>query len=183
MLKSNNLTLLTPSKDTYEPLRKIRPCDEFYRMVGSDPEDSLFINDEKFNKSFSESLNRENYWHVFKGVDVIGVAFLHSIDTVDQRARYAVGIYNEENWSKGYGCEITQCVLEYAFNTLKLHKIDLKVLEYNKRAIASYKNNGFVQEGILRENAFINNTWHNDIIMSILHHEFRSKKQSKSGKD
>jgi RimJ/RimL family protein N-acetyltransferase len=60
---------------------------------------------------------------------------------------------------------------------LKLHKIDLRVLEYNKQAIASYKNNGFVQEGILRENAFINNAWHNDIIMSILHHEFRSKKQ------
>jgi RimJ/RimL family protein N-acetyltransferase len=62
---------------------------------------------------------------VFKEADVIGVAFLHSIDTTDRRARYAVGIYNKENWNKGYGQEITQTVLNYAFQKLNLHKVDL----------------------------------------------------------
>lgn len=183
MLKSRNLILLPPSQETYEPLRKVRPCNEFYRMVGSDPEDSLFINDDKFNKSYSESLSRENYWHVFKGINIIGIALLHDIDAVDRHARYAVGIYNDENWSKGYGYEITQCVLDYAFNILKLHKIDLHVLEYNKRAIASYKKNGFIQEGILRENAFLNNEWHNDIVMSILRDEFYNKQSTHAKKN
>jgi RimJ/RimL family protein N-acetyltransferase len=48
-------------------------------------------------------------------------------------------------------------------------------LAYNKRAIAVYEENGFVQDGVLRENAFINNEWHDDIIMSILCHEFHTK--------
>jgi len=174
MLKSANLILKEPSQEDYESLRKVKPCNEFYRMVGSDPEESIFLNGEKFEKLFSESLNRNNYWHVYKGSEIIGVAFLHSLNSNDKRARYAVAIYNEENWNKGYGHEITHSVLRYAFSDLKLHKVDLKVLEYNKRAIASYKKNGFVQEGILRENAFINNVWHNDIIMGILSHEFLS---------
>lgn len=175
MLKSENLNLRVPSQDIYDSLSKIRPCDEFYKMAGSDPAESLFVNDEKFNKSFSESLSRENYWHVFKGSEIIGVAFLHSLEPNDKRARYAVGIYNKENWNKGYGQEISQVVLNYAFFDLNLHKIDLRVLAYNKRAITSYKKSGFVQEGILRENAFINNKWHDDIIMSILSHEFNNE--------
>jgi len=172
MLKSDNLDLKAPSQDIYETLRKVRPCDEYYQMVGSDPEKSLFMYDEKFDKSFSESLNRENYWHVFRGPEIIGVAFLHSLESNDKRARYAVGIYNKENWNQGYGQEITKVVLKYAFFYLKLHKIDLRVLAYNTLAIASYKKSGFIKEGILRENAFINNEWHDDIIMGILSHEF-----------
>ena len=175
MLKSANLNLRVPTQDIYDALRKVRPCDEFYQMVGSNPVDSLFVNDEKFNKSFSESLNRKNYWHIFRGAEVIGVAFLHSLEPNDKRARYAVGIYNKDNWNKGYGQEITQAVLKYAFIEVKLHKIDLRVLAYNKLAIASYKKSGFIQEGILRENAFINNVWHDDIIMGILSHEFNNK--------
>jgi len=178
MLKSDNLDLRAPSQDIYDALRKVRPCDEFFQMVGSDPADSLFMNDEKFSKSFTESLNRENYWHVFRGAEIIGVAFLHSLDSNDKRARYAVGIYNKENWNKGYGHELTQTVLKYAFFSLRLHKIDIRVLAYNKRAIASYKKSGFVQEGILRENAFINNQWHDDVIMSILSHEFKKGEKS-----
>lgn len=175
MLKSDNLNLRVPSQDIYDVLRKVRPCDEFYQMVGSNPENSLFENDEQFNKSFSESLNRENYWHVFRGPEVIGIAFLHSFEPNDKRARYAVGIYNKDNWNKGYGQEITQTILKYAFFDLKLHKIDLRVLAYNKLAIASYEKSGFIQEGTLRENAFINNEWHDDIIMGILNHEFNNK--------
>ena len=174
MLKSENLHLRVPTQDIYDSLRKVKPCEEFYQMVGSDPAESLFVNDEKFNKSFSESLSRENYWHVFRGDEIIGVAFLHSLDTNDKRARYAVGIYNKENWNIGYGQELSKAVLNYAFVDLNLHKIDLRVLAYNKRAITSYKKIGFVQEGVLRDNAFINNEWHDDIVMSILSHEFNN---------
>lgn len=48
-------------------------------------------------------------------------------------------------WNKGYGHEITQCVLKFAFDDLNLYKVEFRVMEYNKRAIASYKNNGFVK--------------------------------------
>jgi len=175
MLKSENLILKKPCKEDYQILRKVKPCEEFYLMLGSDASESIYMNDEKFDASFSELLNKEHHWYVFKGLEVIGVAFLHSIDAQDKRARFALGIYDKKNWNNGYGKELTQAILKYAFDQLKLHKVDLRVLAYNKRAIACYEKCGFVQEGVLRENAFINNEWHDDIIMSILCHEFQGK--------
>jgi len=175
MLISEHLILKEPSEVDYEALRKMKPCDEFYLMAGNDPSESIFINDEKFEKYFSKTLKMENYWFVYKEPEVIGVAFLHCVDAQDKRARFAVGIYNQENWNKGYGKELTQAVLKYAFGDLMLHKVDLRVLAYNKRAIACYEKCGFVQEGVLRENAFINNEWHDDIIMSILCNEFQGE--------
>lgn len=173
MLQGTHLILKEPSQQDYESLRKVNPSDEFYSMVGSDPDESVFLDNGAFEESFKQSLAQEHFWYVYREAELIGVAFLHSFDLVDKRARYAVGIYNEKDWNKGYGNEITQCVLRYAFEVLKLHKVELRVLEYNKRAIASYKKNGFVQEGVLRDNAFINNVWHNDILMGILNHEFQ----------
>ena len=175
LLKSERLELKVPTQEMYQALRKVRPCEEFYQMVGSDPADSVFLDVHRFDILFSESLNKEHYWHVFREGEIIGVAFLHRFEPMDKRARYAVGIYNKENWNKGYGYELCQTVLKYAFHELKLHKIELRVLAYNKRAIASYKKCGFVEEGILRENAFINNQWHDDIVMSILIHEFNQR--------
>ena len=174
ILKSKSLILKPLSQEDYKLLRIVRPCDEYYLMVGTDPVESIFLSDEKFNESFSSLMDNETFWNVFKGSEIIGVAFLHSINTIDKQARYAVGIYNKEKWGHGYGQQITQTVLQYAFETLELHKVDLKVLAYNKRAIASYLKSGFIQEGTLRENAYINDAWHDDIIMSILKHEFYS---------
>jgi len=175
MLKTENLTLRPPSQDHYESLRNVKPCDEFYLMAGDDPNKSPFLDDKLFNESFLQILDKNNHWYVFKDKEIIGVTFLHKLEANDKRARYAVGIYNKENWNKGYGQEITNAILKYAFQSLQLHKVDLRVLDFNKRAIASYSKSGFVQEGRLRENAFINNEWHDDIVMSILCHEFSSE--------
>lgn len=175
MLKTKNLTLEPPSQKHYELLRSVKPCDEFYLMAGDDKNESPFLTDKSFNKTFSELLNKEHYWYVLKGNEVIGVSFLHKFENKDKRARYAIGIYNKENWCKGYGQEITNAVLKYAFQNLQLHKVDLRVLDFNKRAIASYSKCGFLQEGRLRQNAFVNNAWHDDIVMSILRHEFCEK--------
>jgi len=64
-----------------------------------------------------------------------------------------------------------KCIANYYFKVLGLHRIDLGVLDFNKRTISSYKKSGFVQEGVLRDNVLINNVWHDDIIMSVLSHE------------
>ena len=56
---------------------------------------------------------------------------------------------------------------------MKLHRVDLKVLDYNKRAIRCYEKCGFKIDGILRDSAFIEGSFHSDIIMSILEDEWK----------
>ena len=62
-------------------------------------------------------------------------------------------------------------VLQYAFEVLKLHRISVRVVEYNTRALRAYEKCGFVVEGREREAAFVDGTWHADVMMGILDRE------------
>jgi len=104
----------------------------------------------------------------------IGVIRLHGIVAADRRARLAVGIFDRRFWSLGYGSEAIRLLLGYAFGTLSLHRVDLRVLAYNTRAIRAYEKCGFVREGVERESALVDGVWHDDVIMSILDREYRA---------
>lgn len=103
----------------------------------------------------------------------IGTARLHHLDQADRRARYAIGIFDPNMLGQGIGTEATRLVLRYAFEELGLHRVDLRVLAFNQRAIACYNKCGFVVEGVERHSALITGTWHDDVMMAILEDEYR----------
>lgn len=113
-------------------------------------------------------------WMIEHGGKCIGAARL-TVDEGDRRARYAVGIFDISKLGMGLGTEVTRLVLDYAFTKLGLHRVDLRTLEYNTRAIACFEKCGFVKEGVEREGALIEDHWETDIMMSILEQEYRSK--------
>ncbi|MEH7887318.1 GNAT family protein [Bacillus sp. JJ1609] len=88
-----------------------------------------------------------------------------------------MGFFDPSVWNRGLGTEVTQLVLKYAFEQLNLHRVDLRVLEYNKRAIRCYEKCGFVQEGTEREGALIEGKYETDVFMSILDREYNSLKE------
>lgn len=98
----------------------------------------------------------------------------HSVDQGNRSARYAIGIFDPVYWNRGLGTEATRLVLWFAFEELKLHRVDLRVLAFNKRAIACYEKCGFVREGLMRESVLIGGEWQSDVLMSVLEHEYRS---------
>lgn len=70
------------------------------------------------------------------------------------------------------GSEVTRLLLAYGFQVKKWHRIELRVLEYNHRAIRCYEKCGF-KDGVLRENAYIEGKYCSDIVMSILEREYK----------
>lgn len=87
---------------------------------------------------------------------------------------YRIGIFDPALHSKGMGTEATLLLLAYGFDQMKLHRIELKVLEYNHRAMRCYEKCGFRKEGVLRESALIEGKFYSDIIMGILEQEYRA---------
>ncbi|MCQ6563854.1 GNAT family N-acetyltransferase [Paenibacillus mendelii] len=74
---------------------------------------------------YQDMISRKLCWSVeFEG-RCIGLARL-TVDETDHRARYATGIFDPSLWGSGLGTEMTQLVLQYAFETLKLHRVDLQ---------------------------------------------------------
>ena len=98
----------------------------------------------------------------------VGTARLDDINHDDGRARYAVGIDVPDLLGLGLGQEVTQLVLQYAFDDLGLHRVGLRVLAINERAIRCYEGCGFRVEGRERESARIDGAYYDDLIMGIL---------------
>ncbi|MDA0231868.1 MAG: GNAT family protein [Chloroflexi bacterium] len=111
-------------------------------------------------------------WVIERAGHGIGQVRLDDIDEAEGHARLAIGIWHPDDWGHGYGTDATRLALRHAFEGLRLHRIDLVVLESNARAIRSYEKSGFKHKGVLRERALVLGERQNDLIMSILRHEY-----------
>lgn len=154
-LKGDRLVLRPPrEQDKLDRLSYGRNA-EYVRMAGGDHRHLPPLTAEQVERWYQRLLAEPIEWVIDLDGRCIGTARLHSLNERDRRARYAIGIFDPSAWGKGYGTEATNLVLEYAFETLHLHRVDLRVLAYNHRAIACYAKCGFVKEGVEREGALI----------------------------
>ena len=102
-----------------------------------------------------------------------GTASLQAIRRVDAKARFAVGMFTPGLTGRGLGREATRLVLAHAFGPMALHRVDLRVLDFNHRAIAMYRRCGFVVEGRERGSCRMGDAWVDDVMMGVLVDEFR----------
>ena len=103
----------------------------------------------------------------------MGYVFLaHILESHRVAREFGIVIGNKNLWGQGYGKEATKFILEHGFRHLKLHRIQLIVLDFNERALHLYQKLGFVEEGIQREARLVDGKWHDVVMMSILEQEF-----------
>ncbi|OZM57574.1 GNAT family N-acetyltransferase [Lottiidibacillus patelloidae] len=178
VIKGENVLLRQPIDSDVEDFLKVEVNEELVRMYGGNTKKMTAKTLERAQQYVESIRSRKIAWCIEYEGRLIGSARL-TVNEEDNRARYAVGIFDPSVWSKGLGTEITQLVLQYAFEELELHRVDLRVLEYNKRAIRCYEKCGFIQEGIEREGALIEGKYETDVFMSILDREYFEKKVKK----
>lgn len=102
---------------------------------------------------------------------VIGFVLIKNLSAIHRSAEMGVRIGSEAERGKGYGSRATSLVLDYAFDTLNLHRISLTVFAHNARAIAAYRRVGFRHEGLMRQANFIDGRWVDVAVMSVLRDE------------
>lgn len=125
-------------------------------------------------RRFIDGLRRHPYaWVIEHEGRFLGEIRLDSIDRQDRRARLAVGLFDPGKLGQGLGREAIRLVLKHAFTEMRLHRVALRVLGYNTRAIRCYQACGFREEGRERQAALVGGDWHDDVIMGILAPEFR----------
>jgi RimJ/RimL family protein N-acetyltransferase len=113
----------------------------------------------------------EVFWVLDVDGELAGFAGLQRIESEHRRATYVIGMLAPEYLGWGLGREAAGLVLDHAFGSLGLHRIDLRVLAFNERAIRSYRATGFVEEGRERDSCWMDGQWHDDVMMSILEDE------------
>ena len=85
---------------------------------------------------------------------LIGDLALDVVDWSGRDAFVGLGIGETEYWGKGYGTDVMNILLCFAFMEINLRRVTLTVFEYNLRAIHSYEKAGFQHEG--RERKVLN---------------------------
>ncbi len=96
----------------------------------------------------------------------IGSVYLRDIDKNNRKCEFGIFIGEEDYLNKGYGREAAELITEYAFIKMNIHKIYLRLLAHNLRALHSYQKAGFVQEGISKDDVWIDGKPHDVIFMS-----------------
>ena len=111
----------------------------------------------------------------------VGQTAFFRIDYISRAAIYYLAILDSANWSKGYGSETTQLMVEYAFKTLNLNRIQLHVCAENIAAIKIYERVGFIKEGVLRNAMFRNGNYVDFWVMGILRNDWLQTSNFQSG--
>ena len=131
-------------------------------------------NEKKFLENCSEKENDVTLGIVkLDNDELIGNCGLKEISAVNRTATLGIFIGEKEERNKGYGVEAIKLLLDYGFNYLNLHEINLEVYAFNKRAIKCYEKVGFKEYGRRRESSYLNGTYYDIINMDILKSEFK----------
>lgn len=141
---------------------------DIIRMFGGDPAQVRDITCDAAQAWVTAQQSEPHAWIIEANGRLLGAIRLHTLNPVDKRAQIAIGILDPGALGKGLGTEAMQVLATHAFDTMGLHRLGCRVLDFNDRAIAAYEKVGFVVEGREREAALIGQDWHDDLIMGLL---------------
>jgi RimJ/RimL family protein N-acetyltransferase len=99
---------------------------------------------------------------------LVGFVYLNNIDWFARNAEFGILIGERNRHGKGLAREALCLVAGYAFETLNLHKLYLRVVAFNKRALALYRAFGFVEEGVQRQQAFLRGRYYDVVLMGLI---------------
>jgi RimJ/RimL family protein N-acetyltransferase len=104
----------------------------------------------------------------------VGHVELNSIDLAHRSTTLSRVLVGPAFRGRGYGRAMIAQVLPIAFDDLGLHRVDLVAFEYNEPALRCYRSLGFTREGVLRDVRFMDGSFVNSVVMSLLEDERRT---------
>lgn len=141
------------------------------------PNINKFISDEMGQKT---NLKKEKKWFVnyqkaknkkfFTLCDnskPIGFMGLSNISRANKKANLFIVIGEDEYRGKGIGKIAMKWIIDYGFNKLKLHKINLCVIKDNVPAVKLYQSLGFITEGEMKDEIFYKGKFYAFLSMAI----------------
>jgi len=101
--------------------------------------------------------------------EALGSVFIRDIDRQHNKAEYGIFIGEAQARDRGLGTAAAKLMLRYCFEEEGLHRIYLRVLSGNQRAVRSYEKAGFVKEACLKDDVRIDGKYYDIIWMAAIH--------------
>lgn len=81
-------------------------------------------------------------------------------------------VIHRDDWGKGYATEAARAVLDFAFVTLKAHRVVAFCNAHNAQSYRVMEKLGMQRDGLLRESLWWNNQWSDECVYAILEREW-----------
>ncbi len=104
--------------------------------------------------------------------ELVGFARLGLTGVQAAKLGYAIAA---DRWSQGYAVNATRTLVNFGFQTLKLHRVSAAIGPDNEPSIAVAKRLGMSYEGRLRDHVFTNGAWRDSLLYSVLMYEWKAK--------
>ncbi len=119
-----------------------------------------------------EKLSKNSQTEVVLAIEVIGGPFigtmgLHKINWVNRTATTGTAIGNKDYQGKGFGTDAKMILLDYAFNTLGLRKINSAAIAFNARSIGFNTHCGYKEEGRLKDQIYCDGEYHDEVLLAV----------------
>jgi len=148
----------------------------FYNFVGGET-DFLSFGKDDFKKdpaeyeNYIENIKKENNSIILLAKaegKIIGIATINSNQKTRTRHVGVLGIVIEKRyWGLGLGRKLMNLLINWAKSNNITKKITLLTNENNKKARDLYKKIGFIEEGLLTMDNYINGVYYNTVIMGL----------------
>lgn len=156
----NDVVLLRPfSREDLEPLGQILSDPEVLKLTGS-------VNSTMAANSAQPVLDHATQnWYLTRNEQAdrldlavvdpvselcVGEVVLNDLDEVNRVAGFRI-LIGARGRNRGLGTAAIALILDYAFTTTELHRIELEVFAFNPRAVHVYERAGFMFEGTRRD--------------------------------
>jgi diamine N-acetyltransferase len=107
--------------------------------------------------------------------DKVSAKAIGTVDISDFSAQHSHGMVGiavlKEYRNRGIGKEALSLLCDYAFHFLHIHQLYVYVAVDNVVSVSLFKSCGFVPSGTLKEWLHIDNSWHDVLVMQLLHHD------------
>ena len=99
--------------------------------------------------------------------ELVGRGALFGVDDLTRTAEVGLSILPPHQ-GKGHGQDVLRVLLGYGFRSRNLRRIHLQTLAANTPALRCYLAVGFVEEGRLREHAWVEGGYDDVVLMAVL---------------
>lgn len=155
------LRIQKENREFFEKFSMERSVD-FYTIEGQAARISAFEEDYKQDQGY--------YFGIFSNEDnsFVGTINLFQVVRVSLQSAFIGYFIDKACNGKGYATEATKLIVDYAFHTLKLHRIEAGVMPHNIGSIRVLEKSGFHKEGIAKKNVKINGRWEDHQVLAII---------------
>jgi RimJ/RimL family protein N-acetyltransferase len=104
----------------------------------------------------------------------MGIICLRHVDPAMRTAQVGTWVARDR-WGSGANAEAKRLLLDFAFDRLRLHRVEARIAVGNTRSMRAFERLGAVREGLLRESFYKDGTYHDQFLYVILEQEWRAR--------